>query len=431
MNNIKGGDIDRNIVKDRDSDGARAIKEIKDQMIKIGRACLVLGLQNSHCGNLSARVEDEIFITKSGSMKGLLEERDIIAPGLYEPKTGLFQASSETGTHRRILEYSGAVIHAHSLPATLISFISDEVTPLDFLGKRFLDQIPVVEFEYPVGSREMELRIPEVLKDHVSMIIKTHGPLTRGSDLFEAFFLMSLVDYCSDILLNMRMVVDIPDIIRNLSFPVIPDYSTPGGFRATKDEELITQFKKIGSILFSLKLSPFHTGSISVRDGKEMLYAPGASSPNDLDTDILRININDDVEDYFVSLHQSVYRYSHSQAAIFSHSPFGVVQSFKALIRDNDRIIPVDAEGGYLYPAIPVMMPDENLQEVIKKAESYKMVVLAGMGCLAMGQTPGHCIHHNSSLRNICFLKTQLELMERVDIAHDIDRFLDKRGLDW
>ena len=107
----------------------------KEHIIKIGRAMLALGLQNTHCGNISTIVDGEFYITKTGSMKGHLEERDIVLPGMDEPKTGIFQASSETGTHREILRYARAAMHAHSLSATLLSYTTDTIEPLDFLGK--------------------------------------------------------------------------------------------------------------------------------------------------------------------------------------------------------------------------------------------------------------------------------------------------------
>ncbi|MEA2006427.1 MAG: class II aldolase/adducin family protein, partial [Acidobacteriota bacterium] len=75
----------------------------KEQIIKIGRAMLALGLQNTHSGNISIRMGEDMYITKTGSMKGHLEERDIVISGLKEPKFGLFQASSEIGTHQKIL----------------------------------------------------------------------------------------------------------------------------------------------------------------------------------------------------------------------------------------------------------------------------------------------------------------------------------------
>ena len=407
------------------------MKNIKQDIIRIGQAMLQLGLQNTHCGNISVRIDDDIYITKTGSMKGHLKETDIVRPGLYEPESGLFQASSETGTHKKILEYAGSVVHAHSLAATLLSYITEVVEPVDILGKKHLGAVPVLEFEYPVGSKEMEEKIPEVLKKHKAMIIKTHGPMIRGANLFEAFFNLTICDYSSEILLNLNKLEIPVRSLPDMKYPNIDDYHVPPGKMDTKDNELLKQFKIVAADMFGMKLSPFHTGSVSVQDGKEMLFSPYASLPEGFDSEIYRINIKDDNENYFYALHQAVYRYSHGQAAVFTHSPQALIQGFRSMSAGEDRIIPIDAEGGYLYPAVPIVLPDEDIETIIKKAERYKMVLIAGIGVLALGHTPTHCLHHNSTLKSICYLKTQLEFMEKTAIIEDISRFLDKRGKQW
>ncbi len=407
------------------------MKNLKQDMINVGRAMLTLELQNTHSGNISAREKDDMLITKTGSMKGHLQVTDLVNPGIYQPKSGLFQASSETGTHQKILQYAGSAVHAHSLPATLISYYAKDVEPNDILGKTYLGHIPIIEFEYPIGSKEMEEKIPEILRKHPAMIIKTHGPICRGSTVYESFFLMNVVDYSCNILLNMDKLNIPSDKIPGNGYPKITGYSLPSGIKETRDNELIRQFKLVASDMFTLKLSPIHTGSISVRDGKEMLYSPRASSPEYIDNEIFRLKLGQDFEDFFHILHQAVYRHSHSQAAVFTHSPQALIQGFQALWKREDRIIPVDAEGGYLYPAVPVILPDEDMKKIIKKAERYKMVVIAGIGVLALGYTPTHCIHHNSSLKNICILKTELDILEKTKVLEDPDQFIKKRGKEW
>jgi len=70
----------------------RKIKNIKSDMIKIGRAMLDLGLQNTHSGNISVREGNDLFITKTGSMKGHLEalgmKSDMISRSLNEGFSG-------------------------------------------------------------------------------------------------------------------------------------------------------------------------------------------------------------------------------------------------------------------------------------------------------------------------------------------------------
>jgi len=405
------------------------MKRIKEDIIRIGRAMLALGMQNSHSGNISVRYGDQMWITKTGSMKGHLQENDIVNPGFSQPQYGIFQASSETGTHRRVLQTAGAAIHAHSISATLLSYLIDEFKPRDLPGRQYLETVPVVNFEYPVGSREMEEQIPRVLEEHPAMIIKTHGPVVRGANLTEAFFRLCMLDYAAAVDLNLRRLRLAPALLPPP--PGWPDYQEVRDRRDTSDEELHRQFKRVAADLFAHRLSPFHTGSMSVRDGKEMLYCPGASVPPDLPLEIRRLSLDRAPRDFFQGLHQAAYRCGHCQAVLFTHSPEAMVQGFVTGSRGEDRIIPMDAEGGYLYPAIPVVTPDLEPEKIVKAAERYKMVMILGTGVLALGHTPTHCLHHSSSIRNICLIRNQLLLMENQKLIEDIDRFADKRGTDW
>jgi len=408
-------------------------EEIIQKIKAVGRAMLALGLQNTHSGNISIRWGEDLLITKTGSMKGHLEDRDIILVGLKEPRSGLFQASSETGTHQNILTFSGAAIHAHSLPAVLLSYREQKLHPLDALGRRHLQEIPVVEFEYPVGSPEMEEEIPRCLQHHPAMIVKTHGPFTHGQTIEEAFFRLTVLDYSAKILFWLKLLRTDLQAIAELNYPPLPAYNPPAGDQSTRDKELIGQFKRTAVDTFHLELSPFQTGSLSVRDGQEMLYSSGLATPGGLlqYQEIKRIPLDQRSDDYFIQLHQAVYHHSSAKSAIFTHSPWGMIQALYKWAQGEDRIIPADAEGSYFYPAIGLLPPTTELEKIIQQATRYKMVVLAGLGVLAIGHTPGYVIHHVSSLKNICFILTHLELMQKQGLIKGIDEFLEKRGKDW
>lgn len=412
------------------------IKLIRNKIKAIGRAMLALNHQNTHSGNISVRMGDDILITKTGSMKGHLEERDIVQVGLTEPKTGLFQASSETGTHQKILAFSGAAIHAHSLPSIILSYRHQILSPIDALGALFLGEVPIIEFEYPVGSPEMEEEIPRCLASHPAIIIKTHGPFTHGKSVEEAFFRLAVLDYSAQIILWLEMLGhNHQELISTfpMKYPPLPDYQPPAGHKDTQDEELLRQFKRTAADVFHLQLSPFHTGSLSVRDGQEMLYCPRLASPLDLadNLEIWRIPLDEENQDYFTHLHQLVYRLTSAKATLFTHSPWGTIQALIKLKNAQNRIIPADAEGSYFYPAIAAVPPDEEPEEIVKKASHYKMVAVAGLGVLALGHTPGHVSHHPSSLKNICFILSHLELLQRQGLIKDLTSFLDPRGKSW
>jgi ribulose-5-phosphate 4-epimerase/fuculose-1-phosphate aldolase len=263
------------------------------------------------------------------------------------------------------------------------------------------------------------------------MVVKSHGPFVRGANLCEAFFYLNLVNHSADILLHLGLLGIIHPWPGEARFPRMGEYRRPDDIRDVIDPVLLHQFRRAAYDVFHLKLSPFHTGSLSVQDGREMLITPALSVPEDMPFDIRRLPVDLDGDDYFESLHRAVYRYSNAKAALFTLSPEAMVQSFRSLVRGEDRIIPMDAEGGYLYPAVPVVAPDESLKRIVEKAVRYKMVAIAGLGVLAIGHTPGHTIHHNSSMKNICYFRTQLEIMQKLGKIPDFDRYLCEKGKTW
>ena len=404
-------------------------KAVRREIERIGRAMLALGYQNTHSGNISARVGDEVYITKTGSMKGHLGDRDICLPGLDEPRYGLFQASSETGEHRRVLHYAKAMVHAHPPETTLLSFTTDSIVPADPWGRRYLGRVPVLTFEYPVGSPEMEETIPEVLKGVPALVVATHGPFIRGESLEEAFFLLCLLEASSSILLHAKSInITLPD---GIPLPNLSRFSPPLDLWETLDPELHGQYLRTSSDLFLLCLSPFRTASLSVIDGPCILIMERASAPEEFPHTLLRLPLNEESPSFPLSLHREVYRMSHSKAALFTLSPEVIFQSLRALDRGEDRIVPVDAEGGYFYPAIPVLPPDASEREIVKAAVKYKMAAVAGVGLLSVGYTLGHAIHHASSARSLCFYRRRLQEMEKLGTLDGYSRFLCARGKDW
>jgi len=328
--------------------------------MRFGEAMLALGYQNTHSGNMSVRVGDEMVITKTGAMKGHLRESDLCRAKLDHPEAGLFQASSEVAKHLRVLRFAGALIHAHPFSPILLSYLTDMIDPLDAFGKRYLLKVPVLPFEFPDGYKEMEREIPRVLLDKPALVVKTHGPFVRGRTLNEAFFCLGvLVHSCAIIYDCLRLGIDrvrLPLV----EYPALAAYDSQPEESNTADPALAGQLERCATDCFYLRLSPFHTGSLSVENGREMFYSPALAAPSGFPHSILRLEVAAEDEDYFASLHRAVFRYSSAKAALFTLSPEAMALALAALARGEDRIIPADAEGGILFPVIPVVTPAES-----------------------------------------------------------------------
>ncbi len=172
---------------------------------RFGRDLFLTGLNNSHSGNLSVRHGDRIVITRRGAMLGHLEENDLIETGLKENDGNIILASTEIGVHRAI--YNGtsaqAVVHAHPVHAIALSLLEDEIIPIDSEGDYLLHKIPVVSAEHTIGSKELEEKLPGMLKEYKIVMVRNHGSFAVGQMLEEAYqWTSSLENVCRIIYLT-------------------------------------------------------------------------------------------------------------------------------------------------------------------------------------------------------------------------------------
>ncbi|MFQ5891872.1 MAG: class II aldolase/adducin family protein, partial [Candidatus Methanofastidiosia archaeon] len=149
---------------------------------KFGRLLEMRGLNTSHGGNMSRRVNDKIFITRTESMLSDLKPQDILEVGLgdFEVK----EASSELETHRAIYykTKANAIIHAHPPFCIALSFFEDEIKALDLEGRHHLREIPVV------GNSPEEISCG--FKEKKAVVARKHGIFVIGDSLEKAYMLV-------------------------------------------------------------------------------------------------------------------------------------------------------------------------------------------------------------------------------------------------
>jgi hypothetical protein len=72
----------------------------------------------------------------------------------------------------------------------------------------------------------------------------------------------------------------------------------------------------------------------------------------------------------------------------------------------SNRVVPVDAEGTFLYLVIPVAASDVPPAELIRLLHEYKVAIVRGGGVWAVGgQSLSEVLHHPSSVREICLYR--------------------------
>jgi ribulose-5-phosphate 4-epimerase/fuculose-1-phosphate aldolase len=401
----------------------------------VGRASLLYDIQDSHSGNMAVRAAGEdgveqIVITATGSQKGDLEPSQICFLSATETDYGYYKASSETDIHARILALPGARASMHAHVKDLITVTLDDIPkparppdfrPVDPLAYHHLGaSVPVDWFAVPSGSAEMTRVLPERLAGHPLTIIFGHGAVAKGRTLKEAFFRLCVANAAGTVVQAMeRLGVDVEALRSRIAAD--PDGSfacAPQPFEDVDDgrcdfpeeEEILKEFAKAGHRIFESRLSPFHTGSMSVRGVADMLLAPKASMPRDLPGPLLRRPLAPEEGDHpEIRLHKDIYAASDFQTVMHCYLPEAEAAAHFVSPGESgpaERIIPVDAEGGFLYLAIPVLPPAFETGDLIRLLHDYKVVVVRGGGVWAVGgQSLSEVLHHPSSLREICLYR--------------------------
>ncbi|MBE7212040.1 MAG: methylthioribulose 1-phosphate dehydratase [Gluconacetobacter diazotrophicus] len=175
-------------------------------------------------GNLSERLADgRIAITRSGNHKGRLTPADIIevdADGApLRPELG--RPSAETGLHCQIYRHfpsAGAVLHGHSVPATVLSLHRGALDPVDALHfenmellKAFEAQtthatrlsLPVVDNDQDMSALARRLE-PILPRCSMGYLLRGHGIYVWAPDMDLAIARMEALEFLLGCLLESR-----------------------------------------------------------------------------------------------------------------------------------------------------------------------------------------------------------------------------------
>jgi len=413
----------------------QASDDVLNLFQSVGRASLLYDIQNSHSGNMAVRMTDEagqdqILITASGSQKGDLDPAQICFLSSAETDYGYYKASSETDIHARILNLPGvgASMHAHTKDLAIVT-VDDapkpsqppDFTPIDPLGWHLLgDHIHVDWFAVPSGSPEMAEMIPRRLADHPATVVQNHGTFVRARTLKEAFFLMCLANNAGQVVRQAtKLGVDVDGLRKKIQadpavhFCYPPDVYVVEGDDVNdfpEETEILREFHKAGARIFESRLSPFHTGSMSVRGVNHLLYAPKASMPREIGGPLLKVPLREERGDSpELAMHKAIFEETDFQTVMHCWLPEAEAHShfrYPGEAEPAARIVPLDAEGSFLYLVIPVAGPRTDAATLIRLLHDYKIVVVRGGGVWAVGQQSlSEVLHHPSSLRETCLYR--------------------------
>jgi len=395
---------------------------------KIGRASLAIGLQNSHSGNMACLFREpkgslKLAITRSGSQKGDLEPDDILFIDMAGNRKKERGASSELVVHQKVLGLKGvgASFHAHARELTLMTLAFSKQKkkiksffPLDPLGLTYLISIPVISVKRAYGSPELARVVTSRLESFPVVAVHGHGLFSRGRTLMEAFFYAGLADFSARVwrLLESLKLPAEERMEKERKWrgklfsppsPYQPDWERK--IKLFLEKNKLKEIDKTRNRLFLAQLSPFFTGSLSLREKEQIIYAFPASTPLEIKGPLNNFNLFSLPEDNEFFWHRLIYEKTSAVSIIRAFIAEAEALAWLFLTADGELRFfkPMDVEGRVLHPEVPVLAPPVEVAQFLKLLKKYELLIIRGGGVWAMSSLSlSQALHHLSSLKDSC-----------------------------
>lgn len=165
------------------------LAEQRGEVIDIARRMTSDRLVVGTSGNVSVRSGDLVAVTPSGVEYDELRPVDVPLVDLRgEVVEGELTPTSELPMH--LAAYTahdaGAVVHTHSLHATALSLLRDEVPAVHYQLADYGGPVRVADYA-TFGTDALADSVSEALRDRTGCILRNHGTVTIGTTLTKAY----------------------------------------------------------------------------------------------------------------------------------------------------------------------------------------------------------------------------------------------------
>lgn len=180
-----------------------------------------LGWVASNDGNVSLKLPDGTFLaTPTGISKSFVTPEKIVqidADGKILAAEDGYRPSSEMKMHFRCYkerEDVGAVVHAHPPVATGFAVANvplDEYSMIETVLS--LGSVPIAPYGTP-STPEIPDAIAPYLPEHDAILLKNHGAVTVGADVYTAYYRMETLEQFAKITLTAHLLGGAEEIDR-------------------------------------------------------------------------------------------------------------------------------------------------------------------------------------------------------------------------
>lgn len=188
----------------------KKLEELKKELIEYGKLAGVKNFTPGYSGNFSARYEDKILITSSGSANGYLSEDELVLMDFDgNVVEGNKKASSEKMLHVEFYKQRpdvNYIIHVHS--PYLSSFACCKI-PLDepVMAENvfYFGQIPLADYGLP-GSMSLVEKTAKYFKYYNAVLMANHGFIVGDKTIKDAFLKLELAESYAQVVVNTKIL---------------------------------------------------------------------------------------------------------------------------------------------------------------------------------------------------------------------------------
>ena len=184
------------------------VDEMLGQFREVGHDLFTQGLVSCQSGNLSVRIGEQLVITHRGSTLGSIAQADLVETGIERNDRATPLASTELAVHRSIYRKTPAlaVVHAHPPYSVALSFVEEEIVPVDLEGQSLLSRVPVLGKGMALKPADLADEIAEGLLRHKVVLVHSHGSFAASQLLEEAYYYTSLLEQSCRLIYLLKML---------------------------------------------------------------------------------------------------------------------------------------------------------------------------------------------------------------------------------
>ena len=185
-------------------------KDLISKIIRYGKLCGEKNFTPGYSGNISARYDDGLLITVSGSSNGYLSKNDIVYTGFDGlPKESGKKPSSEKFLHIEIYKKRpdiNYIIHVHA--PYLSSFAcagKDLLDPVMAENVFYFGGIPLADYALP-STMDLVNNTVKYFDKYDAVLMANHGFIVGSKTIEDAYLKLELAESYAQVVLNTQIL---------------------------------------------------------------------------------------------------------------------------------------------------------------------------------------------------------------------------------